>query len=333
MDICAGLDMNMGMPAAYYPGGDLCDGIIKSQLEFTSGNPWFTLVDIDPLNEGFNPYPVARLDTAVTGGIGLFADSDGTFDDGFYTGPIRSVMVTIYSGEMGMSPEYINYGDGDASRMVPSNSALVGVDITEDFQGNLYGLWADPEGILPPEVYGLMPDYTRHDVIMGGDFPPELLGDGPGMISPDADNLKAFEMGGLGIEIGYLYILESDGGTAELEVIEYTIDGISIQTNFTPITTIPIDDPNVVDIDSIMFNPMYLPNPESDSIAVLINGGTGAYIQMYNSLEYNMVEEIGKEDGPVISGTATALDSDNVSWALLVTNDSGQVSTLRWVFE
>ncbi len=330
-DLSASMDMDTGMPAAYYPGGDSCDAIMMSDMDFVSGAPWFMLVDIDPLNAGFNPYPIRKIDVATSGGVGFFADNDEMFDDGFYNGPVSSRLVTLFPAGMGGTPAYINNGDGDSSRMYPSVNTMVGIDVTDDMMGNIIALWADPDGVLPPEIYGLMPDYTRHDVIMGGTLPPELVGDGPGLVSANADNLIALEVGGLGIETGFVYILESDGVTSELEVIEYLVDPLSWLTSFTSITTIIIDEPGAVDVDMIQFNPLYLPNPAFDTLAILVQGGSGPIVKMYNSLEYTLVEEIGYEV-PIITGNAIALDADNMTWALIVINDTAEVSVLRWVF-
>jgi len=329
-DIGTGYDTLTGLPTVLFPGGDACDEITTTDLEFAGYNTYFGLDEIDPLIPGFSPYPVRRMDSSIAGGTAFFCDSSATYDDGFFEGPVSSLMITIFPGMTG-EPSYINPGDGDAGRMYPTFPTFEGVDVTDDMMGMLYGLWADPEGVLPPEVYGLGPDYTRHDVAMGGFLPAQLVGDGPGKVSPLRSNLKAIEVQGAGFDIGYLFVLESAGSDCEIEVLRYTVDFSLKITTFSPQATIPLPGLNAVDLDSIMFNPLYTPNPDFESLAVLVQGTTGPYVKMFETAGFTQVDEIGSASEPILPGAAASLDCESFTWSTIILTEEGRVAVLRWV--
>jgi len=239
-------------------------------------------------------------------------------------------MLSLYIDMQG-DPCYVNPGDGDAGRMYPTNPDLRVVDVTYGMMSELVGLWADPGGVIPPEIYALSPDYTRHDVFMGGSFPSELLGDGEGKISPHAERLRALDISALGVDSGLLFVLESDGSTSELEVINFWVDLIGMTTTFESATTVPLGSCEAVDLAIMMYNISYLPNPDSDTIVVLVQGSSGGLLKMYDSMDFSLVEEIGSDSDPAIPGTAAALDIDNAMTQLVVINEEDTAVVFSWV--
>lgn len=329
-DIAAGITMDTGEAYAYFPGGTGCDRIMKSSLDFSNPKDYFSLLNIDPLTPGFSPYPPSRIDTSFTGGMAFCSSSEAIYSDPFYTGPISSLMITIYPSASGI-PKYINPGDGDCGRMYPSNKALRVIDVTDDMSGSLYGLWADPNGTLPPEIYGLYPDYTRHDVFMGGSLPSNLVGNGPGKVSPVASRLLAFDVTNYGMDSGAIYILESDGTNSEVEVLQYTVDFIKKVTVYSSLATINLSSITAVDLDIAMYNPLYISNPDGDSLAVLIKSPSGGYIRMYNTVKYTLIDEIGSAASPSISGVPKSIDFDSSLWQFLVLNTTNKAFVISWV--
>ncbi len=329
-DIAAGFDVLTGLPAIQIPGGEACDEITATDFEFSAYTTYFDLNEIDPLVPGFSPFPVRRIDASIAGGTAFFCDSSATYNDGFYEGPVSSLMITVFPGMTG-EPSYINPGDGDAGRVYPTYATFAGIDVTDDAMGMLYGFWADPEGVLPPEICGLGPDYTRHDVAMGGFLPANLVGDGPGKVSPLSSNLRAIEVAGAGFDNGYLFVLESAGSGSEIEVLRYTVDFSLKITTFTFQATIALSGLNAVDLDSIMFNPLYTPNPDFESLAVLIQGPAGPYIKMFDAAEFAQVDEIGSADLPILPGTGASLDCENFTWSTIVLTEEGRIAVLNWV--
>jgi len=328
-DLSGGYDLASGMPSVFFAGGSGCDGIWIADDKFVGSNEYFSLNDIDPLNPGFNPYPVKRIEASLAGGLGFFSDTDVVFDDGFYNGPISALLVTLFPG-IGGQPTYFNFGDGDSSRMYPSDNSLVGVDIADDTEGNLYGIWADPDGILAPEMYGLTVDYTRHDVIMGGILPSDLVGEGPGKVSPQYDNIKAISIGDVSFEMAIVYVLENNGTSSEIEVLMATIDAGTFTTTFSSGATIDLGAVDAVDMTGLMQRADYLPNPEYATVAVLVQGTGGGYLSMYNSLDFSLVEDVGSESDPIVPGVMQAIDANNARWTLLVLNESHEVTTLSF---
>jgi len=329
-DVAAGVNVVTGETVVFVPGGGSCQMISKTNIAFAAPTNYFNLNDIDSLNPGFSPFPVKRLDSSFTGGMAFCSSSDDTYSDGFYTGPISSLLITVFPNASG-NPNYLNPGDGDAGRMYPSNSALRVVDVTDDLASGLYGLWADPDGVVPPEFYGLSPDYTRHDVFMGGMFPSNMVGSGAGKISPIASRIRALDVSSMGIGTGSIYILESNGTDSELEIFQFTVDYQTKATFYQPLNTILMPGVEAIDADIAMFNPTYVPNPDSDTIAVLVKGPSGGYIRMYSCSKFTKLEEIGSASSPCITGTPASLDMESSQWHMLVLNQENQAFVLSWV--
>ncbi|MFH1677127.1 MAG: hypothetical protein ABIC40_08890 [bacterium] len=329
-DIGFGYDMVANKSLFIYPGGAGCDRIYRAETGFTNEKSFFNLNNIDPLVSGFSPFPIKRIDSGFAGGIAFFADSDEIYEDSFYTGPVSSLLITLYPDVTGKM-KYINPGDGDAGRINSSNSILKGVDVCDGLNGDMYGLWADPDSVFAPEIYGVMPDYTRHDVIMGGKIPDVLLGSGAGKISRNPSNLRGIDVMSLGLDNGMIYFLESTGTSSEIEVFQFYSDFLQKTTTFSSLATIPIGSVDAVDLELMISNINYLPNPDSDTIAVFIKGSSGGYLKMYATDTNDLAEGIGSSIEPVLSGTAAFLDFDNLDWKLAITNHEGQATVLKWV--
>jgi len=329
-DIASGYDPHTGFTALFFSTGSGCDELGMMGIDFTNPVTYIGLHEIDPLVPGFSPHPATRLDASQTGGIVFFNDSTGTYDDPFLTAPTASLLVSVFPGPTG-DPAYINYGDGDAGRVNPTNLALRGVDVTEDTLGDLYALWADPAGSAPPEIYGLSPDFTRHDIFMGGVIPSQLVGSGPGKISPQKSELRAIEVADFSFDAGTLWILESTGTSSEIEVFGFNIDYTHMTTTFTSVETISVGSVEAVDLEAIMQNSLYSPNPESRTVAVLVQGSSGSYVKMFSATTNALVEEIGSGTEPILSGTAGSLDVDNDGWQIIVVNAEDQGAVLSWV--
>lgn len=327
-DLGTGIDAVSGFGAIFTGGGEFCDNLVSMNIDFTAPSLYFDLNDIDPIVPGFNPFPIYRTDASLAGGNAFFADSDETYSDEFYVGPVSSLMVTIYPTTG--APQYTNNGDGDASRMYPSDPSLKGVDITDDIMGNLYGLWADPDGVLPPEIYGLEPDFTRHDVLMGGVLPEELVGDGPGKISPDWSNLRGLEVTEFNLDTGTFIVLESDGVDSEIEFIDFAVDLLYKTTTFSSAGTIDIRGVDAVDTEAYLVNPMYSPNPEQNSVAVLVQGSTGGYLKMYKATDFSFIEDIGSDTEPLIPGNVVCVEVIDETWSILIANDAGEAAAVEW---
>ncbi len=329
-DICIGWGMMSGLAHFYYSSGMACHDINRSLIDLTDEIQYFNLENIDLKVPGLSPFPARRLDTTFFGGIMFISDSDDIYQDDFYTGPMKSLVFSIYDVS-GLGPEYTNPGDGDASRMYPSVSTYIAVDITGDVIGNMYGLWADAEGTGPPEIYGLSADFTRHDVFMGGYLPPELVGSGEGLISPDSDNLITFLVSSLGMESGLMYILEYDGAVSEIEVIQYDIDFFTKTTSFTHLSTVDLGSIVPVDMDILLINPTYKLNPEGESIAILVDGSSGGYVRLLSTVDFSFVEDLGSDTEPAIPGTPAHIDGGMEPWMLVMTNQEDSVVTYEWI--
>jgi hypothetical protein len=328
-DISAGVNATTGEPMLFLSGGGSCQLISKTTFDFTAPTNFFNLNDIDQLNAGFSPFPIKRLDSSYSGGVAFCTSSDATYSDPFYTGPVASLLVTVFPNASG-TPSYINPGDGDAGRMYPSNPGLVVVDISDDLSASIFALWADPEGVIPPELYGLSPDFTRHDVFMGGAFPSTLIGTGSGKISASASKLKAIDVASFG-GAGTIYILESAGSDTEVEVFQYAVDFQTKKTTFLTSHTITMPGIKAVDLDVASTNPLYAKNPDKESLAVLVDGPSGGYIKMYNLGTFDFIEDIGSASEPSITGTAAYLDIENTQWKMVITNSDDLAYTVSWV--
>jgi hypothetical protein len=329
-DISAGYDMMMGESHLFYSGGSGCKNIISDTPDMSDPQTYFELEDISSHVEDLSPYPCGRIDTSFAGGLMFISDSDEMYSDAFYTGPMESLVFTLFSGMTG-EPDYMDPGDGDAGRMYPSLSTYVAVDITADMVGNMYGIWADPDGVNRPEIYGLVADYTRHDVFMGGALPSSMVGTGNKKVTPFADRIKAISVSTMVMESGMIYILENDGSSSDLEVIQYTVDFLTKQTLYTALLTIQLGAVDAVDFDILMISPSYLPNPDSESIAVLINGPSGGYIRVLECQTYTVAEDIGSETEPLLTGTAGYVDSSMEPWMLVATNQEDSIVVLKWL--
>ena len=170
-DLSVFADSSSGSTLVYVPGASTCKQIGVTSLDFAAPTSYFDLENIDPVVPGFSPNPVNHLAMSILGGTAFSSSANATYTDAFYSGPISSLLICI--NQVSKVPTYIDPGDGDAGRMYPDDNTLQVANVGNDQLGDLYGLWGDPAGVLPPEIYGLATDYTRHDVFMGGAFPPD----------------------------------------------------------------------------------------------------------------------------------------------------------------
>jgi len=328
-DISVTFEFDTEEVSVFYPGGGSCDEISVIDGLFTTPETYYTLLDIDPMVPDFNPYPVTRLDVAVSGGVAFFTNSEEIYSDEFFTGPYSSMLVTLGTDDAG-APEYTNNGDGDANRIPPGHPSLRGVDVADDLQGNLYGFWADPDGVVNPQIYGVMYDFTRHDIQMGGLLPDAIVGETVGRITRQKDNLKAIQIGQFMFESGQLYVVENDGVNSVVEVMVFMIDFNMKITTWESLETITLGELDAVDIDVILFNPSYLPNQDSDTIAILINGPSGCYLKMIETMGFGEVEMIGSPDEPILSGTGIALEVNKDLGDIYIANDANEIAVLKW---
>jgi hypothetical protein len=314
----------------FFGGGSLCDFIKKTPPDYSNVANYFGLFNIDPKVPNVSPYPITRLDSSIAGGVGFFTSSEETYTDAFYTGPMSSLLFTLFEDSSG-APKYVDPGDGDSGRVPSSNSAFQGVDVSSDGQGNLYAMWADPDGVLPPEIYGLNPDYTRHDIFMGGVLPPELVGDQDGKVSADPSVLKAIKVYTEFVDTGIIMVLENDGAVSRIEKINYTVDFGAQKTIFEPGGTISLGTVNAVDFDILTVNPAYLPNAHDNSIVILFDTGSGGFIKVYNMDPFMSVENIGDTVTPSITGTPSHLDINNGTLQIVVSNEEDSAVVFTWI--
>jgi len=328
-DMAFGFAMLVGGPSIFSPGGSSCTEISVTDKDFLATTPYFSLLDIDPIIPGFSPHPVTRLDFSVLGGTAFFSDSEEVYSDPFYSGAFSSLLVTL-TQDMDGIPIYFNNGDGDASRIPPPNPALRGVNVCDDLPGNLYGLWADPDGVLNPLVYGLAFPYKRHDVQMGGVLPAAIVGETVGRISRFRNNLRAIQIGDFIFETGRMYFLENDGTNSFVEIMQFTIDFTQKTTTWDSLDTIPLGPIDAVDLDVLPANPSYILNPESDTVAVLVTGTSGLYIKMFDTQDFELAETIGSGDLPILPGVGAALEVDKDLGDIYIANDQDEVAVLVW---
>ena len=329
-DITATFNLNSGESAVFYPGGTGCEYIKTADPDFTGEKNFFLLVDIDRIVDNFSPNPIKAIDSTLLGGTGFFSSSSADYSDEFYTGPVESLLVTLFLDSAG-KPKYKNPGDGDCGRIPPTNSALVGWDVTNDISGNLYGAWVDQDGVVPHEFYGLAPDYTRHDVIMGGPLPANLVGDADGKITTDMSKLKGLAVFSAFVDSGNIYVLESSGSSSNIEVLQFIVDPEELTTTYQSIATIKLGSVDAKDIEILPYNEEYLPNSDSESILVFIAGASGGYIQVYDIFDNALIETIGSGSAPILDGTPAHLDVNNETWLIYLDNDSDGAAVLNWI--
>lgn len=330
-DVAAAFDVQLIETNNYFCGGDMCDFIKSSNIDFSNTAEFFSLTDIDPLVPDMNPYPVGVLDSSIAGGIGFFSNSEMSYSDPFYFGPMNSLLFTIYMSP-GDPPKYINYGDGDSGRIPPSSGMLIGVDVSGDVLGNLYGMWASVKPGQSPEFYGLTPDFTRHDVFMGGALGQDMVGSGPGLLSADPEVLDALAVDTKAANSGRFLILENEEGVSEIEIIEYFVEFTTQTTLFNMSNTLNFEVDSALDIDIMRVESHYSLNPDQTTLVILMKSTGGGYVKLYNAETLQFLENIGDAAHPIIPGTPARLDVNQGEWKIVVTNEEDNAAVIKYIY-
>jgi hypothetical protein len=166
---------------------------------------------------------------------------------------------------------------------------------------------------------------------MGGALQSAVVGEGPGKVSADASKLKAFVAITMAPDSGNLFILESDGSTSDIEVLQFKVDFLTKETTYTSTKTVSLGSINAVDIVYAPLHTTYYLKPDTDLLAVLIRGASGGYIRIIDTKDFNKVEDIGSASTPSIPGTAVALDMESVSWQMAAVNQEDTAVVFSWV--
>jgi len=260
----------------------------------------------------------------------MYSDSTTVYSDSFYTGPTNTLMLTTMQDPTSGEVVYTNEGDGDASRIYASDQALLLVDVNSDLGGYLYGLWADPLGVELPEIYGLIPDYTRHDIAMGGAFPSELVGDVDGTIPAQKDKHLGFSVQGMGTGVGVIYFLVTDGINQRMEIMSYSVDFPTKVTTYESIGTISLGTLNTTAIELLPPSSSYIPALNVSIIAVLVQDASGCYLNLYHTDTFDFIESIGDATTPVIDGNSSILEISHDPWGLLALTDTSDIYSISF---
>jgi hypothetical protein len=303
-----------------------CDQIWKYTPNYANQALYKSLVNLDPANPIFQPWPVLRLDAANDGAFSWTNDNYDYYQDPAYGNqpiPISSIWCTDDN-----VPSFHAIPIDD-SRIFPvppppQGNQMRPVDVCDDFDLLQYALVVDPTMMIPPHVWGIKgapngKDYTKLDERYSALFGPGMIGPGDGQIEAGVGDFGGIDAWGKSSTKTWLYVAEN-GGQWAVEVFEITDKGAgfgvdSITAKYTiHFNTQPLD------VELVPTNPEYEKNTGVPTIAVLLKSqdGTG-YISLHRADNGTLVDTIGTAQVGCFDVQPAFLDVNDGSFEIHVT--------------
>ena len=277
-----------------------CNQVWKYTPDYAGSGLYKSLINLDPANLGFQPWPVVRIDATDDGAFSWTNSNYDYYQASQYNNiPIRISSIWCTDDNV---PSF-HAIPVDDSRIFPvppppPMSQFTPADVCDDFDKLQYALVVDPTMIFPPHVWGIKgapqgKDYTKSDDRYGAFFPAANVGPGDGQIEAGLGDIAGIDVWNKTASKVWLYVAEN-GGQWAVEVFEINDvgGGLGLDT-LAPVYTIHFNT-RPLDVELIPVNSEYELNPTVPTIAVLLrsNDGTG-YISLHRADNGTLLETIG----------------------------------------
>ena len=314
-----------------------CNTIVKFPGWGNPPAPYANLVNLDPYDLNFQPYPVVRLDAANDGAFGWTNANRAAWGRTF---PIINKDTWC---NFDNQPNFIWNPENDDHRHYMhwmQELFLEPVDTCDTFRGDQCALYVNVEQNLvgfqgiPGEKFGF--DYTDMDMIWEAYFPPALVGADNGQIDPadiaGIDCWAEYEQSCIVLYVALKNNLRvevfmiCDVGPGPVDVVTHMFTMWVVDENHERVSPI--------DCELLPINPDYEPAFLNPVLCVLIDNaefpypppGFGGSVYIYDALTGAFVDRIGDSTQPAVEMPPAFLDTDDTEYSIHITQYGPVVS-------
>jgi len=301
-----------------------------------------SLVNLDPTNPLFQPWPPLRLDAA----------NDGAFGWTNYNSQwwLQTPFITNSNTYCNMDniPSFIWNPQLDDHRhyfIFPGAFALQAIECCDTFENYQCALYADLQGGLlgfqglPGAPQGF--DYTDQDMTWEAAFPAVFIGNGPGRVDPaDVVGIDAMLSNTMP---GVIILFIAERVNAQVEVYTITDVGPGVVDIVAPLLTIfTFNQDGIIiqpiDCELLPANNIFLPDPNQPILCVLYDNaqfpfpppGFGGNVVIYDANTGAYVDQIGNALQPAVFNPPQFLDTDDKGEAVHVMQLGPVVSVFKY---
>jgi len=329
--------------------GELCSTVNKYAPYYTVSGTYVDLVDYDPNNAQYQPYPVLRIDASNDGAFS-FTNTNSTLPypnatSNVYNNQIWSAFDNVPYLHMGPDPNegryYFDYWPDAKSYPV---------DVCNDFDLGQYALFTTGASTESDDLIfiGTTPSSYTHDKVKFLTSLDPWIGIGDGLVDPGSIygiDVYSYKPPTGGPDVAMLYILEDSGGMQQVEVLwvvdtgagwDYDMVGPSMTINISYLTNLPYPALGH-DIELLPIHKDYQLNPHDPVLCVLISWYVGPVtngeVLLYNANTGAFIESIGSLASPSLPNcNPKYLDTDDDNWEIHVTRYDSASTPLATVF-
>jgi len=272
--------------ASVDPSGisDACAAIDAYTPYYAASALYKSLVNLDPTNNTYQPYPAIRIDATYDGAAGWTnSDIETWYDQPGYTPPGGLPNYWIYSNIDNKTNFNFNWPNDHRHFRLPyePDTYFFPIDVSDDFNSYQYALFVDPNGTdaLPAGFRGAPESNYLNDDIVYYTSLAKFIGPGPGQIEPgyDIGGIDAWQIpSAIPMGICRMFILEhgADWGVEAFDITD-TAPGWGFDDVKWVFHTGVAGFWMPKDCELLPTNTEFAPNPDSPTLCVLVVDGTG----------------------------------------------------------
>ncbi len=319
-----------------------CDAIDKYGAYYGPSVMYKSLVNLDPTNNTYQPYPPERIDASNDGAAGWNnIDTALMYNQPGYTPAAGILNMYIYSN-IDRNTNFVFAWPNDHRHFrppSPTNNDYFPIDVCDDFKRFQYALMVDFNSSALVMGFESAPggNYQNNDIIYYAPIPTGA-GGGCGFIEPGSDvgGIDAWQMN---FQTCRLFILEHGAGW-EVEAFDilnnqpgWAFD--NVQWMFCNKFT----DVEPIDIELLPSNPGFTPNPGSPTYCVLVDlwpgGISGGDVWFYDALTGAYVGSLSLLGtgltSPPILGAPQYIDIDDGTFEIHVMQAGPIAQVFKWL--
>ena len=344
--------LDFGIIADAHPGHALtvmpdptgaCNKVVKHPLW---GNPpalYADLVNLDPADPSFQPYPVVRIDAVNDGAFGWTNDNPQPWFDR----PVPNLNMDTFCN-MNRIPAFISAPINDDHRHSlwwQNEVPMRPIDTSDTFRGDscaLYGRYDNPLAVGFQGIQGslLGQDHTDMDMEWEAIFPSAFVGPDEGQVDPnDTVGIDCWA----GYEPSCILVYIALGNAMRVEVFMICDIGPGPIDLVSHHMTIKVQNKegylgHPIDIELLPQHDGYEPNPNWPNLHVLIDNsfppapppGFGGSVWIYDALSGIWVDRIGDSANPAVDRQPAYLDTDDREYATHIMQLGPVVSKFKY---
>jgi hypothetical protein len=321
-------------------GASPCDALIKYAAHYGPSAMYKSLVNLDPLNNTYQPWPPERIDATNDNAAGWNNANTMAYVQPGYTPAAGIANMYIYSN-IDQNANFTFAWPNDHRHFLglsPDGYDYFPIDVCDDFQCFQHALMVDFSSSAMAMGFEGAPggNYHNNDIIFYG---PITTGTGGcGKVEP-------------GYDIGGIDVYQISAATARMLILEHGSDwaveafditntapgwGID-QVQWAYCSTFTTVEP--IDIEILPPKASFAPNPNKPTYCVLVDnwpsGGTGGDIWFYDCVTNSYVGSLSSLGtglpSPPIQNTPQFIDIDDGAFEIHVMEAGPIVEVFKWV--